>query len=1604
MASLPALRVSSGLSADLDGAITRTTPPTGSSARHDLSVWRPAADVARTYRALDLTNGVRVMLISDAAAQHAAAAACVRVGHMEDPRDSAGLSHYVEHMLFMASERYPEEAGYKAFLKSHGGSSNASTGPDSTLYHFNVHHEYLPGALDRFAQFFIAPLFPASCAAREVRAVDAEDAKNRSNDGRRALQVRKALADPRHDYSKFGTGNASTLRPPLAERLAAHYRAHYGADTTTVAVMGRESLDDLEAMVTGRGAMATDLATVATRGVLLRPTRGAPHDADLATSTKMTAAVRASGAQVEDLSAAHDTGAPADAAVAPSTPATEDSRAAAHAGGAGVGNAAPSSAVALDPPPHPYPAARLRRAVFIEPLRELRSVQLLWPSLLPPAPDYDHTARAVSHLLGHEGNGSLLSALKARGLASALSAGAHELVSFATFGVDISLTPRGLAALDDVVAAVFEYVALLRRLPEAQWAAHWAEQAQVAANGVRFRAAAAPVAAVTTIASAMHEYPMEDAVVAPALMRSFDYARASAVIALMTPRNLLLVLQARRPEGGSGREGGRTPTGGGAASEALFAPAAPPGDVSAGSGGAAPFSAPGGSGSGEQVGVALLSNGAFPWPPTGATVSAHVEPYYGIPYETAPFTPLQLARWGDAEAAAAATAAAATESLPSAAPVRSADDGCALPLARAPQTSVDETPLPTLAAVAELLQRDAAAAALVRSAGWDLTTPGPPLAASGLNLHLPPRNDFIPTDFALAPLERTGDGGAAESGAGTGLRPQNTGAEANDDDPRAAAGLATLVAGVAADAAAAIGVAVSPGAEGSTPDATNAGDAAVGRSALVAATAGGAEPAETDVDTILLSPLPATTAETRHAAADLQSLTPAAAAAVATAPLPSIASSTEEPLASLPLNVNVAAAMEHGAPDSTAARGTGVPRLREDAYMLGSAATAAWRAPPQAPAVFPRPRLLRTARLPAPVEVWHQQDAAFRLPRTFARAIVRLAGAPGAAADARTRVLAHLAFGVVDDLQAEELYGAGLAGCSWSVSAAPEDGALYLAAGGFSHTLGALLRRVARALGDPASVFDAAGDTAFISALERRVDSLRRRLLNFSREQPLSIAWEGLHSHLTAPWVSREEQLAALAAVTPACVREYAAAIRGAVGQLHAPQRSILTTGTARDGVTRPNPDVRATGAVTASLPLPSIAGGVVLQRSGTHEDEPLLKPSAIAEEPQSTLRVLVYGNVCSADSAALAEAFVSDLAPTSCTPLAAGAVADRATVEAGSGSAVDTSVRPRGFDGAMPPRTLLLRPGSLHVLTRPHPSATETNACVVSLWQLGALTPATFAAASLLSSLLSQPAFDTLRTKEALGYLVSADVRVQGGAAVGVAVAVQSSRYGVAHLTERIDAFVAAFRAALAAVEQRPALLSLERASLPTHCDPEGAAPANSAPALAPISDAAVATAAAVLADRFVEPDKTQGAAVARLAAPLTSGSLDWAFSEAAAAEVRGMDRAFVLRLVEACIIAGAPRCRRFVSRVYPVAVAVTDAGRADATPSVSGAVGLGSDGAAVPTAEWPGRLERVPHSAEVLDASAIAFQGRVGGPVDTPAGIGVDDAQWLTPPVPRA
>jgi secreted Zn-dependent insulinase-like peptidase len=209
-----------------------------------------------SYRYLNLENDLRVLLVSSPESDKAAASMNITVGSGDDPADREGMAHFLEHMLFLGTEKYPDPGEYQQFIKSHGGSHNAFTAFRDTNYFFDIQAEHLDSALDRFAEQFAAPLFTAELVDRERNAVHSEFSALQKEDGRRFFSVKKAISNPEHPFHQFAVGNLTTLENteerPLRPDLIEFWKDRYSSNLMTLAVYGPQSLDELEAMVRDR--------------------------------------------------------------------------------------------------------------------------------------------------------------------------------------------------------------------------------------------------------------------------------------------------------------------------------------------------------------------------------------------------------------------------------------------------------------------------------------------------------------------------------------------------------------------------------------------------------------------------------------------------------------------------------------------------------------------------------------------------------------------------------------------------------------------------------------------------------------------------------------------------------------------------------------------------------------------------------------------------------------------------------------------------------------------------------------------------------------------------------------------------------------------------------------------------------------------------------------------------------------------------------------------------------------------------------------------------------------------------------------------------------
>jgi len=226
--------------------------PEDTSTSKKTSPFNTSPNDHRIYEQLVLNNGLEVILISDPDEELSGAALTVHVGQYQDPITQQGLAHYLEHMLLLGSKKYPKVGEYQKYIEEHSGKTNAFTSRDKTSYFFSIAPSAFEEGVDRFSDFFKAPLFNKDFSQRELSAVNSEWNIYRQNDGRGIQAVIGQIINPNHPASRFGVGNLQTLsdKPDssLKEELVAFYKRYYSANNMKLVLAGKQSIATLKKM------------------------------------------------------------------------------------------------------------------------------------------------------------------------------------------------------------------------------------------------------------------------------------------------------------------------------------------------------------------------------------------------------------------------------------------------------------------------------------------------------------------------------------------------------------------------------------------------------------------------------------------------------------------------------------------------------------------------------------------------------------------------------------------------------------------------------------------------------------------------------------------------------------------------------------------------------------------------------------------------------------------------------------------------------------------------------------------------------------------------------------------------------------------------------------------------------------------------------------------------------------------------------------------------------------------------------------------------------------------------------------------------------------
>lgn len=196
-----------------------------------------------------LPNGLTLIMKRDSSAALASVQVWVKTGSVhEQAYLGAGLSHYLEHMLFKGTER---RAGrdISATVQAHGGYINAYTTFDRTVYYIDLPSEHAAVAIDLLADAVLCSTLPAGEVEKEKDVILREIAMTRDDPDNRLWDTVFSTTFREHPYRQPIIGHRDVFSAVTRDDLVGYYRARYVPNNLVVVIVGDIDLAATRAVV-----------------------------------------------------------------------------------------------------------------------------------------------------------------------------------------------------------------------------------------------------------------------------------------------------------------------------------------------------------------------------------------------------------------------------------------------------------------------------------------------------------------------------------------------------------------------------------------------------------------------------------------------------------------------------------------------------------------------------------------------------------------------------------------------------------------------------------------------------------------------------------------------------------------------------------------------------------------------------------------------------------------------------------------------------------------------------------------------------------------------------------------------------------------------------------------------------------------------------------------------------------------------------------------------------------------------------------------------------------------------------------------------------------
>jgi predicted Zn-dependent peptidase len=197
-----------------------------------------------------LPNGLLVVYIHKPDAASFSVCITGRVGSMIEQEGEAGAAHFLEHVLFDGSEKYPDEEEFESLIEDIGGHRNGATGNEYVKYYVKVLSKHADRAFEYLSELVIHPLIAERSVTKQRGIIIEEINMYRSDPGSVAGEALMELFYPATRLGGLITGTVADVEELKIDTLRQYHRDHYNASNFVLGICGSLELSEVKNLAT----------------------------------------------------------------------------------------------------------------------------------------------------------------------------------------------------------------------------------------------------------------------------------------------------------------------------------------------------------------------------------------------------------------------------------------------------------------------------------------------------------------------------------------------------------------------------------------------------------------------------------------------------------------------------------------------------------------------------------------------------------------------------------------------------------------------------------------------------------------------------------------------------------------------------------------------------------------------------------------------------------------------------------------------------------------------------------------------------------------------------------------------------------------------------------------------------------------------------------------------------------------------------------------------------------------------------------------------------------------------------------------------------------